>query len=145
METSKTYVVEGLDAYVSSADQIPTALLRQFVDRFIAQVEEKSVADSGFSYGETTLYGIYFMTKKDGVWFAKTNALEIIVATDEYYQGEYRETIYRPLQFYDITVGPNGELNISYEDGSHSIFTCNIDGYLSALREDYNVFEIIVQ
>lgn len=136
---SQTYTVRGLSEYVSSIDQLPQDVIKQFAQQLVE--DEQQSEDSMFSYSETKIYGVYYMSRKPDKTVGYRNILKFVVFYDQYLRGEYWRTVYIPLDFYNITTKPDGELDIVYEDGKGGSFNTDIDAHLFSYEADYEIFE----
>lgn len=115
-ETSRTYTVEGLSAYVTSAEQLPTETIKQLAATFLEEVSASLKDEYMFSYGKPKYDGTYFYTTKNNSWLAHENVLRIKVSYDLYAHGEYLRTDTRDLDFKDVVIDSDGNVSISYED-----------------------------
>lgn len=80
--------------------------------------------------------------KKDDGRGPYQNILRIFIAYDEYYKGEFEETIYKPLDFYNLTTKLDGSDILEYENGISAISTTDIDTYFASYEDDYNILKI---
>ncbi len=127
--------------YVTSADELPIDTVAEFALDFLADRIENTEDDFLFTYTEPQLYGVYFMTLKPEEQYGYRNVLKIVVYYDEYMQGEYRWTVYEPLDFYNIEISPDGTVTIDYETRHGGTFNTDIDAHL-AKYDDYNIVKL---
>ena len=142
--TVRVLTVPQLSEYVISADQLPHDALRNIAQKFVEEKSADLTEDMGISYGEVNIFGYYFLAKKPESRATYHNIVEIIVFYDMYLRGEYLRTKYAPIKFYNITQKPDGSVSISYESGDSSVFTTNIEQYLSDYESKYTVTHIEV-
>lgn len=111
-ETEKEYTVEGVQAYVTAADQVPTDILanmqRQAEDCISAYFAEHA---DYISVANTTYEGYYFLTLKDMDVYGEQNKIYLIysgtVRSKE--EGGFAKTkVYFPVYFDNIMVNADG-------------------------------------
>ncbi len=141
----KEYKVEGLSSYLSSSEQITKMAIDSIAQRFIAEEEASHDEKDGiFSYSDVEFYKAYFGTKKEDARYAKNNILLIYIRYDEYVRGDYNRTIYLPMEFTDIIVDPDGNVELNYEDGVSATFTTDIEGSIAKIKKDYDLKDMVV-
>ena len=96
----------------------------------------------GLSYDNFRYYGSYYFVKKDDGRGQYQNILRIFIAYDRYYRGEFKETIYKPLDFYNIKTTLDDSDIIEYKNGVSIIATSDIDYHFASYEEDYNTLKI---
>lgn len=127
--------------YVTSADELPMGAISEYAMLFLVRTEDNAKDDAMFTYSTPALYGVYFMTLKPEEQYGYRNVLKFVIYYDEYMNGEYRRTIYEPLDFYNIIINRFGEVGLSYADGHGGTFNTDIDAHL-AKYDEYNITEI---
>lgn len=111
-ETEKEYTVEGVQGYVTAADQIPTDILanmqRQAEDCISAYFAEHA---DYISVANTTYEGYYFLALKDMDVYGEQNKIYLIysgtVRSKE--EGGFAKTkVYFPIYFDNIMINADG-------------------------------------
>ena len=145
LELSKEYIVPVLPEYVSSVEQIPVEIVKEFANKFVEEEQEYLDTEfSFFTFSDVKYYGSYLFIGESSSFSIMENKLLIFIYYDEFYEGEFRETVYIPLMFNNIAIGSDGSLDIEYEDGYTSIATSNINNYLEEQDEDYEIHELAI-
>lgn len=141
--TTKKFIVNGLPSYVTNVSQIPVNVINSFASKFL---EEKSSMepDSTFSYSDFQHYKSWFLYENDSHYIVResVNSIVICVSYKEYLRGEYWQTVYTFLDFHDVMLDANGNLEITYEDGKNNSFATDIKVCINDWEEKYNVTEI---
>lgn len=139
LETSKTYEVSGLSKFVTSVEDIPVETVKEFADRFVKETNDSVEDDFMFTHTEAEFYKAYLLVKREDTinFWEPDNKLEIYVHYDSYIGDELHSAIYTPLLFENISVSPDGELNITYEDGRSTFGVDDMENY-----EDSEVFYV---
>lgn len=78
----------------------------------------------------------------ENAWLVSENAIWIVVSCKEYYDGEFRDTLYFPLKFENPIVQSDGTLGYCWEDGSHATFSSGDSFPTDDVLEDYIVTKI---
>ena len=141
IELSKEYIVDGLDSYVDSADQIPKEIIQEFAKQYIEDTQSGLKDEDMWSYSEAKYYGSYLLWVKDR-WIKHTNELQIFVCYDRYVHNEFHSTVYEPLRFYDVVIKDDGHVELSYENGETSIFMTDMSSYDENKDEKYEIMKI---
>ena len=142
-ETSKTYTVPELAAYLTDANLLPLDTIQDFADQFV--IEQTKEPEDWFTYSETTHYKTYFATLREGENNKFANALYIFVTYDEYNNDEYWRTVYTPLVFYNITKSADGSINLNYEDGNNSVFYTDMESAVEEISAGYDFVEVNIK
>lgn len=142
IELSKEYIVDGLESYVDSADQIPKEIIKEFAKQYIEDTQSELEDEDMWSYSEVKYYGTYLLLVKDGAWINHTNELRIFLYYDRYVNGEYHSTVYEPLIFNDIVAKKDGSVELDYADGYKSIFMTDITSHDENKEDDYEIVRI---
>lgn len=111
-ETEKEYTVEGVQAYVTEADQVPTDILanmqRQAEDCISAYFAENG---DYISIANTTYEGYYFLSLKDMDVYGAENKIYLIYSgtVRSKVEGGFAKTkVYFPVYFENIMVNADG-------------------------------------
>ena len=142
-ELSKTFTVSGLDEYLTDSDLLPKDQIREIIDRYVADSQEKD--EDFWSYSDSTYYKTYFCLEKEGVIGADFNRLYIYVYYDEYMDGNYRRTIYTPLTFRNLILTADGTIELNYEDGENAVFQSDPEAVDAYMEEQYIVEEVFIE
>ena len=114
-ETEKTYVVEGLEEYVTDINDVSEEDFQILKDHAI-QFAKNTIKDDDFNfqYDENSfeVYKIYTMVRKDN----SEQQSEFIVSFDYYEEGE-KKTGYFIANYSDMKILPSGECKIDYNPG----------------------------
>ena len=140
--TSKKYIVPTLAEYITSIEQLPLDVIESFANKFLNDNASAAKNEMGLSYDNFRYYGSYYFVKKDEDRGQYQNILRIFIAYDRYYRGEFEETIYKPLDFYNITTTLDDSDIIEYKNGVSIIATNDIDSHFASYEEDYNILKI---
>ena len=127
-----------------SAEDLPLDMVWGLANQYAAEEQAKNDAEGvqSFSYSDVKVYAIYF-TETDYDYGPNEYSLHIVITYDFFVGGEYNFTYYMPMVFENIQFDSNGEINISYEDGSESpFFYTEADEYLEILESKYVVSKI---
>lgn len=145
-ELSKQFVVSGLDTY-ATAEDLPMDVVWSIAKQFAAEKQAEIGNDDGESMWVSTdviVAGIYFAEYGEPETSGYSSVLHILISYDEYYRnGEFFGTYCHPLTFRNITMDVDGNINISYEDGSGSFFFYDsVEEYLEGIDGDYTVTKV---
>lgn len=117
-EISRTYTVQGLSSYVSSADQIPLDVIEQIATLFLEEKRQELQYDGYFTYDEITYQGAFFYLKKGGESARYENILRFDVSYDRYMHGELLRTEHTYLDFVNVLIDSAGTVMLNYEEGT---------------------------
>lgn len=140
IELTKTYTVSGLPEYLEDSSLISEDQIKEVIQQKL--IDEQGQDEAGFTYSEPKYYATYFGTANPYSILAKRNILSVFVTYDEYLRGEFRRHIYIPIDFYNITIDLNGNVDLKYEDGISSHFWTDKETILPKLEEQYIIEEI---
>lgn len=141
-ELSKEYIVDGLDSYVDSAEQIPKEMIEEFAKQYVQDTNYKLIDEDMWTYSDAKYYGSYLLWVKDGAWLKHTNELRIFVYYDGYVHGEYHSTTYIPLRFYDVVQKYNGNIIINYSDGIENVAFANMISHDENQDDEYEIIKL---
>ncbi len=141
---SKEFSVPALADYVKNTDQLPLSTIKSIADKYVAEKNAGLEDDFLFSYGDAKYYKTYFCVKKDDV-FAPNNILRIYVCYDEYLEGAFHRTIYAPIEFKNIMISAEGNVELNYEDGGVASFSTDMTTTIDDLKDTYDVVEVNVK
>lgn len=146
LATEKQYTVPPLPEYLTKPEQVDPEDVQQMVKQFIADEKERLAQDIYFTYSEPVYYGTYICAVKPDAWYVEYSyILQIYITYDEYYDGEYWRTVYRPLEFYNLVAEPGETVSLNYADSHSSTFTDDIEVTMTRLSENYEISEVIVE
>lgn len=140
-----TITVEGLRTYVSEASQVPKELLEQLTADFL---EHKGVPEGnefwGLSYSNYEYHGSYLLVGRDDSTSYDTNINEImvVISCERYWDGVYDQTQFFTLVFEDVLLPEEGELSLSFEEGSTDYVYTDFRSKLAEFEEDYTVISL---
>ena len=137
--TVRTKTVVGLDEYVSSPDQLPASIVLDIADRYLAEVEENYDGYGMFTADTFRAEGIYWLTQKEeSLTYGKAKTqLVFVVSYIEYnIYGETDGPKYFCRTYTDLTIDPDGVVDLAYENGTPTAFT------IEQLEASYNVTKI---
>lgn len=141
-ETEKTYVVEGLEEYVTDINDVSEEDFQILKDHAI-EFAKNTIKDDDFNfqYDENSfeVYKIYTMVRKDN----SEQQSEFIVSFDYYEEGE-KKTGYFIANYSDMKILPSGECKIDYNPGvyiwsreSYGMFGFNLTSGHSTWESTY--------
>lgn len=138
---SKTFTVSGLE-YYATAEDLPMDTVKEIAAQIVAEEQAENDSDPNFKYSNVELYGIFFMTGKDGAW-ADENQLHFVIHYNMLESdGSVRFSYYIPLYIKDIIAEADGTVTISREDCASPFFYNTAEGYLRYYEDDYNITQI---
>ena len=140
VEVEKTFVVTGMDEYVTNPDLLPEDQIKAIIAQYIPASEEED--DWLYSYGEVKYYKTFLCIGKENAIMADFNQVQIFICYDQYMRGEYWRTVYVPLIFRDVVVSAEGEIDLNYEDGYTAVFYTDPDSMIEKIEEMYTVYEV---
>lgn len=137
-ETEKTFTVEGLQTY-ATIDNLPLETILNIAEQFAAEEDSTEGNTDFLSCSKAEVYGCFFLKDKD----SERNELHILVYEHQYHYGEYLRTTYVPLVFKNLLTDTNGNVEIKYEDGKHSLyFYTDVDEYMSDFEDEYTITKL---
>ena len=143
ISSSKEYEVSGLGRYANSSDDIPNEIIEELSKKYVKErLDELNGEYSYYSYSDVGYYGAYLFVGKEDGRYASKNELQIFVTYDQYFNGEFDETVYTAIVFYDVVVNSDNSLNVDYENGSSGIFTTDIEYYLENMSWEYEIIKL---
>lgn len=142
-EISKTFIVSGLDEYLTDSDLLPDDKIRDIIAHYIPTCQKED--DFLFTYTDSVYYKTYFCVGKEDRFGTDFNRLEVFACYDEYMDGEYRWTVYTPLTFRNMILSAEGTVDLEYEDGYNAVFYTDPDELLKKLEADYIVEEVYIE
>ncbi len=141
VETVKDFTASGVYEYLTDPDFLTEDQIREIIQRHLEDTQPKD--DGWFSYSTPQYYKTLFLTAQPDSWFTDENRLEIYICYDEYLDGEFRQTNYIPIVFCDLILSPDGEVELTYEDGVSAVFYTDPESILA--RVGYDVEEIYIE
>lgn len=144
-QMTKTYVVSGLDEYLTDSNLLPEAEIRSLIREFLGSTQPKE--DGTFTYSAPEYYKTYFLTDDPQSFYLadSDNALEIYLRYDEFMDGEYRRTIYTPLVFTNLILHPDGNISgLDYASGSSASFYTDPEAIVNRHFNAYSIEEVYV-
>lgn len=140
-ETSKSFYVDNLPEYVSSAEQIDLAEVADIATELIKSENESNISDGSIYYGEASFYAAYLMFGKEDAHGCDDVRLEIIVCYDMFWWDDYLRTNYVILEIVDLTVLPGAVAELVY-DIEDCDYTSDIDIHMEDAYELYDIIEL---
>ena len=142
-EITKTFIVEGLDEYLTDPDLLPEDKIQEI----IAQYVSSSHAEDNFifTHSEPAYYKTYFGVGKEGVIGTDVNQLLIYVCYDQYMDGAYRWTVYKPLIFRNLILQADGTVELDFKDGENAVFQTSAEAVEEYMEDLYIVEEVYVE
>lgn len=138
---SKTFTVSGLE-YYATAEDLPMDTVNAIAAQIVADEQAENDSDPNFTYSNVELYGIFFMTGKEGAW-ADENQLHFVIHYNMLEDdGSVRFAYYIPLYIKDIIAAADGTVTISREDCVSLFFYDTAEGYLDNYEDDYDIAKI---
>lgn len=138
---SKTFTVSGLE-YYATAEDLPMDTVKEIAAQIVAEEQAENDSDPYFTYSDVELYGIFFMTGKDGAW-ADENQLHFVIHYNMLEDdGSVRFSYYIPLYIKDIIAKADGTVAISRDDCVSLFFYDTAEGYLDKYENDYDITKI---
>lgn len=139
---SKTFTVDGLPEYITSANQLPESIVEYYSELSLVETDTSDFFE--YTYSAPKIYGIYFMTRKAGGYGYK-NILSVIVSYDEYANGEYNATVYETYEYVNLTINSDGA--VEHSNTRWGKFDTNygqtLDSYLREFENNYNLAQIM--
>ena len=145
-ESSKIFLVSGLDEYLTDPDLLPEADIQGLIRQFLEQTHPKE--DMTFTYSAPQYYKTYLLTKDPESYYPaeSENALEIYICYDEYMNGVYRWTVYTPLVFRNLILHPDGTVDgLDYESGSNAVFCTEPEQIINRSFNAYSIEEVYIE
>ena len=145
-QLEKTYTVEGVDEYITSADQLDeTALetMKKSTQDYITEYFADSTRKSAIKASDVKYFGYYFLTNKEvkNAWSGYNKVYMILsakVSSKEKPKQFKEKTVYFPIEFEDVKKLSDGTWDISslyrYLLGSTELqygFWSTVSGYTS--------------
>lgn len=142
-EMSKTFMVTGLDEYLTDSDLLPEDKIREIVEQFLPTCREED--DFVFTYSEPTYYKTFFCIGKEDVIGADYNRLHIYACYDQYMDGNYRWTVYTPLTFQNLILKADETVELEYSNGQNSVFQTSPESVEEYMEDQYIFDEIYIE
>lgn len=139
---SKTFRVDELPEYLTSANQLPDSIIEYYSELSLAETDTSDFFE--YSYSAPEIYGVYLMTLKFGKYGYK-NVLSVIVSYGEYVNREYNATVYETYEYVNLTINSDGTVkHLNTKWGKlDTNYGQTIDSYLIEYKDDYTVFDIL--
>lgn len=138
---SKTFTVSGLE-YYATAEDLPMDTVKEIAAQIVAEEQAENDSDPNFKYSNVELYGIFFMTGKEGAW-ADENQLHFVIHYNMLEaDGSVRFSYYIPLYLKDIIAEADGTVTISREDCVSLFFYNTAEEYFNYYEDDYDISKI---
>ena len=138
---SKTFTVSGLE-YYATAEDLPMDTVKEIAAQIVAEEQAENDSDPNFTYSDVELYGIFFMTGKEGAW-ADENQLHFVIHYNMLESdGSVRFSYYIPLYRRDIIAEADGTVTISREDCVSLFFYNTAEEYFNYYEGDYDISKI---
>ena len=138
---SKTFTVSGLE-YYATAEDLPMDTVKEIAAQIVAEEQAENDSDTVFTYTDVELYGLFFMTGKDGAW-ADENQLHFVIHYNMLESdGSVRFSYYIPLYIKDIIAEADGTVTISREDCVSLFFYNTAEEYFNYYEGDYDISKI---
>lgn len=138
---SMEYTVTGLE-YYASAEDLPMDVVRQIGAQLVAEQTKENENNTIFTYSDVELYGIFFLTCKEGAW-AEVNQLHFVIhynMLDD--NGDVRNSYYIPYYIENILVDTEGNISIQREDCLAPFFYDTAESYIGRFEDAYDITQI---
>lgn len=128
--------------HYATAEEIPMDVVQEIAAQLVAAKQAENDSDTNFTYTDVELYGIFFMTSREGAW-ADENQLHFVIHYDMLEtDGSIRFSNYIPFYIKDIIVAVDGTVTISSEDCSSPTSYDTAEDYLERYEENYDITKI---
>ena len=129
-----------MDEYLTDPDLLSNEMIRDFINSYLADNHHEP--QFGFHYSEPEYCAIYFAVGENEGYRIHKNVLMIFVNYDEYYGEDFYASCCAKLEFQNIIITADGEIELSYDMGVDCGNIGDLEDHLKELQENYSIVAV---